>query len=313
MFLSYTDDMNLRTTFWLILLFPLAAVAEPNAIHTSPTVIKWRVGVRAKAAGAVVTKLTIAAPIPTEWPEQSVKILDRDLSSHVSSVTFRDLKPGARQMVANIARLPAGEEAHAILTFEITRRGNKLPPRPELFQFPKTPPRDVRVFLTPSPLVESTAPEIRTLAEKLGDSEEPVWQQARTLYDYVRENVEFRKDSPLTGAKAALADGYGDCEAFNAVFIALCRAKGIPARTVWVPGHCYPEFYVQDSRKNGYWIPVEGALGDWFGAPPQRLPILQKGENYKLPELSERTHYARITVRGFGGSPAVSAVLEPVQ
>lgn len=298
----------------MMILAPVAAIAaEPaSPIHTEPTVVKWRVGVRAEATGATVTRLTIAAPIPTEWPEQKVKIIERDLSSHVKSVTFRDLKPGARQMVANISRLPAGETAHAILTFEIERSGNKLPPHPEFFRFPAAPPREVRTFLTPSPLVESNDAEIKTIAEKLRDDQTPVWDQAKTYYDYVREHVEFRKDSPLSGAKAALKSGYGDCEAFNALFVALCRAEGIPARTVWVPGHCYPEFYVEDGRKNGYWIPCEGALGDWFGAPPQRLPILQKGENFKVPELPERTHYARITVRGFGGAPTVSAVLEPV-
>ena len=60
----------------------------------------------------------------------------------------------------------------------------------------------------------------------------------------------------MKGALAALRDGTGDCEEITSLFIAICRAADIPARTVWVPGHCYPEFYLVDDKGQGHWFPV---------------------------------------------------------
>ena len=71
------------------------------------------------------------------------------------------------------------------------------------------------------------------------------------LRDGARYIVAFRDVTNRDGAVieasaefAALRDGTGDCEELSSLFIALCRAHGIPARTVWVPDHCYPEFYL---------------------------------------------------------------------
>ena len=44
------------------------------------------------------------------------------------------------------------------------------------------------------------------------------------------------------------------CEERAAVFIAFCRAVGIPARLVWVPSHNWAEFFLVDNDGKGQWI-----------------------------------------------------------
>jgi hypothetical protein len=109
----------------------------------------------------------------------------------------------------------------------------------------------------------------------------------------VRENVQYqevspeaneRDKSPLKGAFAALKDKTGDCEELTSLFIAICRASDIPARTVHVQGHCYPEFYLQDDEGQGHWFPCQAAGSEAFGGIPEHRPIWQKGDNFRAPE-----------------------------
>ena len=167
--------------------------------------------------------------------------------------------------------------------------------------------RRVRTYLGPSPYIESRHPKIRALARQLTaepdgakqesgepDSTEPdsaetesaepasAWEKVEAIYDWVRENVEYKK-MPLKGAVRALRDGDGDCEELASLFIAICRASAIPARTVWVPNHCYAEFYLEDEEGTGHWFPCQVAGNRAFGEMPDHRPILQKGDNFPSP------------------------------
>ena len=56
---------------------------------------------------------------------------------------------------------------------------------------------------------------------------------------------------PYTSVAAAIDDHQGACAEMSAVFVALCRAAGIPARLVSVPDHNWAEFYLIDSAAKG--------------------------------------------------------------
>jgi len=146
----------------------------------------------------------------------------------------------------------------------------------------------VRIYLGPSPYIESTSAKIKSLARQITAEHSDPWEKAEAIYDWVREHVEY-KDGPIKGALAALKDQTGDCEELTSLFIALCRASGIPARMVWVPQHCYPEFYLEDEDRNGYWFPCQAAGDRVFGGIPELRPILQKGDNFKTPEKPKET------------------------
>jgi len=197
---------------------------------------QWKVGLRIKGGDGAATGILAVAPIPTEWPEEKVEIVAKDVSPNVAGLTFRDIPPGARQMVVNIPRLAAGEEAHALLTIRVTRSAIAAPADPQSLVPAGRRNRDLATFLSESPKIESRHPRIKQLAEELTAGQEPGWPTVEALYAFINKTIAY-KPGELKGAVETLDDKEGDCEACTSLFVALCRAKGIPARTVWVIGH----------------------------------------------------------------------------
>ena len=90
----------------------------------------------------------------------------------------------------------------------------------------------------------------------------------KKIYDYVLDNMEYvvrgRKDQ---GAVRALEQGRGDCTEYSDLFVALCRAKNIPARVVAgytvradtaTSKHNWAEVYLKDYG----WVPFDPSSGD---------------------------------------------------
>ena len=152
-------------------------------------------------------------------------------------------------------------------------------------------------------MIESRHPTIRRVAEQFKDSGDTAWEKVEAIYDWVRDKVEY-KNGPIKGALAALKDETGDCEELTSLFIAICRANDIPARTVWVPGHCYPEFYLEDKDGKGHWFPCQAAGSREFGGITETRPVLQKGDNFRPPwNRRERQRYLAEHLVGAGGRP----------
>jgi len=106
------------------------------------------------------------------------------------------------------------------------------------------------------------------------------------------------------------------------IFVALCRASNIPARCVWIPEHCYPEFYLEDPKGEGHWFPCQVAGDRQFGQMHDYRPILQKGDRFKIPEDTAMQRYIAETFtcksrpsRPNGAEPNVEPVrdLGPLQ
>lgn len=276
---------------------------------------RWKVGMIIRAEGGPCKGLSGTVPVPSDWPEQQVRIVEEDISPSVKQVRYRMLSGGVKQMVVQVPTLAAGETAKALVTFEIDRHSILAPEGTEGYQIPAQIPRDLRTYVAPSPSIEVRHPKIVSLAKELRSDELSAWAQVEAIYDYVRDNVQY-KNGKLKGAVAALRDGTGDCEELTSLFIALCRANKIPARTVWVPGHCYPEFYLTDAAGAGHWFPCQAAGSRDFGSMPDQRPILQKGDNFKVPERRERQRYVAEFLTGNtrrgGGKPNVQFVREIV-
>jgi len=273
----------------------------------------YRVGMEVRAIGGPCKGLYGTLPVPTDWPEQQVRVVDEELTDNVRHVRYRVLDGGVKQMQISIPSLNAGETAKAFVKLEVTKKQILPPSNPAAFVFPENPPMEIRKYLAPSPYIESRHPQIRDFAKQVVKDKVSAGEKVEAIYDYVRENVVY-KNGKLKGALAALRDGDGDCEELTSLFIALCRANGIPARTVWVPDHCYPEFYLIDSSGNGYWLPCQAAGEREFGGMSDTRSILQKGDNFKVPEKREPQRYVSEFLKGNavrgGGRPAVKFVRE---
>jgi len=79
--------------------------------------------------------------------------------------------------------------------------------------------------------IESDSPEIKEAAEAFRASDQI--ELVNQIYNFVLGYMQYLGYNPSSiGAAGALEKGGGDCTEYSDLFVALCRAKGIPARTV---------------------------------------------------------------------------------
>jgi hypothetical protein len=251
---------------------------------------RWRVGMVITAEGSAFRHVVGTVSVPADWPDQRVRVVEEDISPGVS-VSYQMVEDAARQMVIRIPNLAAGQEAQAVVTFQTRRPLSSAPEETSQFVAPNPKRLDRRMagYLTPSPYIESNHPEIKRLAEEIGVDKKTAWERVEAIYDFVRAKIAYKEDKehPPKGALGALHDGTGACDEMSSLFIAICRAAGIPARTVRVPGHCYPEFYLLNANGEGQWFPCQAAGTRAFGRMPDPRPILQKGDN--VPGVDPKT------------------------
>jgi transglutaminase-like putative cysteine protease len=254
-------------------------------------------------------------PVPMDWPEQRVTEVAREVSANVGAVTFRVVSGGVKQMVIQIPQLAAGDKATAVVTFEIAKTQPQGPPaeRSGLSAPDKPKPEFKKLYLGVSPLIETTHPEIRRLSEELVAGRTSDWDKAEAIYDGVRARVKYKFDPELKGALTALRKGVGDCEELTSLFVAACRVQKIPARSVWVPGHCYPEFYLEQDGQ-GTWFACQAAGARDFGQVHEAKPILQKGDNFQVPGETRPKRYVAQTfqAKNATASPRIRWVDEQV-
>jgi transglutaminase-like putative cysteine protease len=103
----------------------------------------------------------------------------------------------------------------------------------------------------------------------VGNETNPYWI-ARKIFDYVIDHMEYELAGGWNIAPAVLKRGTGSCSEYSFVYIALCRASGLPARyvgSVVIRGddaseddvfHRWVEVYLP----NYGWIPVDLSGGD---------------------------------------------------
>ncbi|NHJ48015.1 MAG: hypothetical protein FK733_09525 [Asgard group archaeon] len=138
----------------------------------------------------------------------------------------------------------------------------------------------LKKFLTAEPHIESNHVDIKKHAKSISSDNPIVF--AEKAVKLVNSLIKYKIQPDEYGAKYAIEKGEGDCTEFSALFVALCRAAGIPARTNagfsfvnnW-ERHATAEFLV-----GGKWIPVDvtGQNGDSIiiGHLPNNI-ILSRG------------------------------------
>jgi transglutaminase-like putative cysteine protease len=122
-------------------------------------------------------------------------------------------------------------------------------------------------FLSATPLIESDALEVRTIADQLMAQHTSPQDRSRAAYDYARTMLKVRKETVNRGALYALQTGGGDCTEYAAVFAALSRAMGVPARmtTEFLFGRdesrfSQPNHHSAEVFIDGRWLPVDANL-----------------------------------------------------
>src|SRR5262249_54415014 len=109
-----------------------------------------------------------------------------------------------------------------------------------------------REYLDPEPLIESDAPEIRAETEHALEGVSGARARAAKLTRYVNALLDKKPTVSLPSAREVLRTKVGDCNEHTALYVAMARAAGIPARIavgfVYVRGirgafyyHAWPE------------------------------------------------------------------------
>lgn len=121
-----------------------------------------------------------------------------------------------------------------------------------------------RKYTSPEELIECDHSNITSLSRSLtGDTAD--WHgKVFKIYDFVRGHISYQVQDEERGALWALKTGVGDCSEYSYLFVALCRAAGIPARIkagfafhregeTLEDGHMWAEYFME----NYGWTPVD--------------------------------------------------------
>src|SRR6185503_11519396 len=143
---------------------------------------------------------------------------------------------------------------------------------------------DLSAYLRAETFLESDAAEIVDEAERATAGIKGVRERAQRLVQHVNTLVEKKPTVSLPSALEVLRTRVGDCNEHTALFVALARAAGIPARVavglVSLGGafyyHAWAEVYVADGEHRGLWIPADPTLGQ-FPADPTHVRLARGG------------------------------------
>jgi hypothetical protein len=146
-----------------------------------------------------------------------------------------------------------------------------------------TPP-DLDQYLRAEPFIESDAPEIKAAAERMVAGLTSVRARAERLTREVNTMVEKKPTVSLPSALEVLRTKVGDCNEHTALFVALARSIGIPARInvglVYVRGaffyHAWPEVYIDEGKGQGLWLPVDPTF-DQFPSDATHVRLARGG------------------------------------
>lgn len=142
-------------------------------------------------------------------------------------------------------------------------------------------------YLDPEPLIESDAPQILAEAQLAVQGVEGRRAQAERLTRYVNALLDKKPTVSLPSALEVLRTKVGDCNEHTALYVAMARALGIPARIAvgltFVQGaqgafyyHAWPEVYLDAGNGRGLWLPVDPTLNE-FPADATHLRLARGG------------------------------------
>lgn len=277
--------------------------------------IVWRVACKIAANGGDSNNIRITMPIPQDWPEQTVVQTDESVPPETAQVEIRDLPRAPRQVVMNMASLRKGNTAVFSFDYDVEIRPVLPPADTSWYQVPEKLEKDLRHWLEESPRIKVKEARLRTIARELATGPATSgWERVAAIQGWVFDNVQPGNE-PREDTADTIKQKSGTSEDRFRLFVALCRASGIPARLVWADNNDHAEFYLVDDRGGGHWFPCLLSPGIPLGCNPHPKVVLQKGDHFEVPEKKKQelefvTGF--VAARGTG-RPAVGFVEGPVR
>lgn len=124
---------------------------------------------------------------------------------------------------------------------------------------------DLAPYLASEPFIESDDPDIRAAAAAAVNGIAGTRARIEALTRFVNSTLQKKPTVSLPSAREVLRTRIGDCNEHTALFVAMSRSLGIPARTAvglaLVRGafyyHAWPEVYIDEGGSQGMWLPVD--------------------------------------------------------
>ncbi len=173
----------------------------------------------------------------------------------------------------------------------------------EIFPYDENDPL-YKLFMAFNPLEDTTDPAVQSVAGSFPESNNPL-DIAYSAYNFSSTYIRYKLLSQIRGASFALRNGYGDCDEYTTLFIALNRARGIPSieHTAWLgdfatgfngtddgaAAHAYPMIYLRGVGM----LPVDPTRGNtnffdnWLKTDEKRF-TLTRGPDKPYRHLSYR-------------------------
>ena len=260
--------------------------------YLEPREFEVTTGINFRGEGyASEVRATTVAPL--QFPEQEV--VDFKIETSGCEAQLLKLNQTAAQLVLAAPKIEAGQVVSAVARYRMKLSKDYRAFSRESFPADQTPPEKKKrrkndppavdlhfskQCLTSSPGISIRDKELKQLSKTIGTDGHP-WDLAKKYYEWVWENIEG-VHGKYTSVKDAIKKRRGDCEERATVFIALCRAAGIPARLVWVPSHNWAEIGLYDHEGMPHWIPIHTAAYSWFGWTGAHEVVLQKGDRVNI-------------------------------
>jgi len=119
-------------------------------------------------------------------------------------------------------------------------------------------------YTAPEPLIQSNNSQIISKVHNVTDKSTTIPESVSKIYSFVTKHLRYVIQDEERGAVWALENGVGDCSEYSYLFVAMCRAIGVPARVqagfafhysseTLEDGHMWAEYYLE----NYGWIPVD--------------------------------------------------------
>jgi transglutaminase-like putative cysteine protease/sugar lactone lactonase YvrE len=215
-----------------------------------------------------ITALDVYFALPSDLPNQ------RLLSAPTFSVPYADTvedRWGQQFAHYHVDAAPLAERIRHTMTVDVALTEARWFLYPErVGSLDEVPAEIAERYLVDEDKYRIDDPVIQNaVAEAVGDETNP-YRVLRKIHRWVGEQLEYELVGGWNVAPAVLERGTGSCSEYTFVFIAMCRAAGLPARyvgAVLLRGddastdevyHRWPEVYLP-----GYgWLPADAQAGD---------------------------------------------------
>lgn len=196
--------------------------------------------------------------------------------------------------------IPMGEKARASYLATADMYQTRYFIRPEKVGSSKDIPKEIlKKFLGDDTKFDLNNPVIQNaMKEAIGDETNLYWQ-ARKIYNWILDTLYYELAGGWNVAPAIIERGNGSCSEYSFVFIAMCRAAGIPARytgSLAIRGdrasedevfHRWCEIYLPPYG----WIPVDPSRGDSDSPEKQATSFGQIGNGLLVTTTGAGSEY----------------------